>query len=324
MAAFSPTHRPSASSTICRAATRVIFAVHLWNPTGEEPETIWQILNRTKDIQYSSRIANHILRQRETHKLRHVITQLLEYVPEEEKSDPLYQELAGYHCETRMHVVRLLAPRLDNESHTKDIDFSPAGIRRRWEAGYSRHHACAERAALDRRVGAARWRRLARTMPRPELAVEQPTAEEVRSGRPAAGACGRVAERSRKRGTLRARKALGERGLTCYGRSYPSTASAERSTTVLSPDSRPMGVLRIIGTAPPSICTIDAAKSRISLISLSRTKGRLGRICLCMLAFGSTGKLAACRRRPVNDPADQKKPDATKPVDMKPSASPTP
>ena len=89
----------------------LIFAVHLWHPTGEEPETIWQILNRTKDIQYSSRIASHIVRQRETHKLRHVITNLLEYVPEEEKSDPLYQELAGYRCDTRMHVVRLLSPK---------------------------------------------------------------------------------------------------------------------------------------------------------------------------------------------------------------------
>jgi NTE family protein len=115
----------------------LIFAVHLWNPTGEEPETIWQILNRTKDIQYSSRIASHIVRQRETHKLRHVITQLLEFVPDHVKSDPLVQELAGYHCDTRMHVVRLLAPRLGNESHTKDIDFSPAGIRARWEAGYA-------------------------------------------------------------------------------------------------------------------------------------------------------------------------------------------
>jgi len=70
----------------------LIFAVHLWNPTGEEPETIWEILNRHKDIQYSSRIASHIVRQREAHKLRHVITKLLEYVPEEEKQDPL---LAG-------------------------------------------------------------------------------------------------------------------------------------------------------------------------------------------------------------------------------------
>jgi NTE family protein len=36
-----------------------------------------------------------------------------------------------------MHVVRLLAPRLDNESLIKDIDFSPAGIRMRWEAGFA-------------------------------------------------------------------------------------------------------------------------------------------------------------------------------------------
>ena len=36
-----------------------------------------------------------------------------------------------------MHVVRLLAPRLDNENHVKDIDFSPAGIRKRWRAGYA-------------------------------------------------------------------------------------------------------------------------------------------------------------------------------------------
>jgi NTE family protein len=115
----------------------LIFAVHLWNPTGEEPQTILDILHRAKDIQYSSRIASHIVRQREAHKLRHVITKLLEYVPEKEKQDPLLKELAAYHCDTRMHVVRLLAPRLDNESHAKDIDFSPAGIRARWEAGYA-------------------------------------------------------------------------------------------------------------------------------------------------------------------------------------------
>ena len=45
----------------------LIFAVHLWNPTGDEPETIWEILHRHKDIQYSSRIASHIVRQREAH-----------------------------------------------------------------------------------------------------------------------------------------------------------------------------------------------------------------------------------------------------------------
>jgi NTE family protein len=115
----------------------LIFAVHLWNPTGPEPETIWEILNRHKDIQYSSRISNHIVRQSEAHRLRHVIGELLKYVPEDKRQTPYVRELAAYSCRTRMHVVRLLAPRLDNESHIKDIDFSPAGIRARWEAGYA-------------------------------------------------------------------------------------------------------------------------------------------------------------------------------------------
>ena len=48
-----------------------------------------------------------------------------------------------------MHVVRLLAPRLDNENHTKDIDFSPTGIRVRWEAGYADTARALQRAAWD-------------------------------------------------------------------------------------------------------------------------------------------------------------------------------
>lgn len=48
--------------------------------------------------------------------------------------------MASHGCLTRMHVVRLLAPRIDGEDHTKDIDFSASGIGRRREAGYA--HAC--------------------------------------------------------------------------------------------------------------------------------------------------------------------------------------
>jgi NTE family protein len=115
----------------------LIFAVHMWNPTGAEPETIWQVLHRHKDIQYSSRVASHIARQRQIHKLRHVVSELVKLIPEEKRKHARVRELGQYGCLTRMHVVRLLAPRLDNENHTKDIDFSPAGISSRWEAGYA-------------------------------------------------------------------------------------------------------------------------------------------------------------------------------------------
>ena len=115
----------------------LIFAVHMWHPTGPEPETIWEVLHRQKDIQYSSRIANHIARQMQIDRLRHVIKQLVEYIPEDLRGSGAVRALATYGCLTRMHVVRLLAPRLDNEDHTKDVDFTPAGIRKRWEAGYA-------------------------------------------------------------------------------------------------------------------------------------------------------------------------------------------
>lgn len=115
----------------------LVFSVHLWNPSGSEPTTMAEVFNRHKDVQYSSRIASQIVRQQQAHRLRHVINQLAARLPESERSDPAVRDLISYGCSTRMHVVRLLAPQLERETHTKDIDFSPSGITRRWNAGYA-------------------------------------------------------------------------------------------------------------------------------------------------------------------------------------------
>ena len=114
----------------------LIFAVHLWNPAGAEPSTIQEVLHRQKDVQYSSRVTSHILRQQQLHRLRHIITELKSYIPESVRNSDEVRELTGYGCPTRMHVVRLLAPQLVNEDHTKDVDFSRSGISQRWSAGY--------------------------------------------------------------------------------------------------------------------------------------------------------------------------------------------
>jgi len=115
----------------------MVYAVHIWNPHGDEPETLWQVMNRQKDVQYSSRAASHIKRQRQLHRLRHVITELSAMLSPEQRQTAEAAELAAYGCPTRMHVIRLLAPALQCEDHSKDIDFSPAGIRARRDAGYA-------------------------------------------------------------------------------------------------------------------------------------------------------------------------------------------
>lgn len=129
-----------------------IFAIQLWNPGGDEPGSIWEVLGRQKEIQYASRADAHIARQKQIHCLRHVISQLGQQLPDGKRAGPAVRELLSWGCRTVMHVVRLHAPRLAAEDHTKDIDFTPAGIRARCEAGYRDTRAALAEQPWDRAV----------------------------------------------------------------------------------------------------------------------------------------------------------------------------
>ncbi len=115
----------------------LVFAVHVWNPNGPEPQTMQDVMHRQKDVQYSSRTHTHIARQKQLHKLRHIVAELAAQIPPEARDTPEVRAMAAYGCLTQMHMVQLLAPVMDGENHTKDVDFSPRGIRTRWEAGYA-------------------------------------------------------------------------------------------------------------------------------------------------------------------------------------------
>ncbi len=114
----------------------LVFAVHMWAPNGPEPDSLRSVAARQKDLQYASRAASHLKRQRQIHKLRHVIATMASTLTPEQRNSEEIRELAGYGCLTQMHVVRLLAPPLQGDDHFKDIDFSPNGITSRWDAGY--------------------------------------------------------------------------------------------------------------------------------------------------------------------------------------------
>jgi NTE family protein len=97
----------------------LVFGVNVWNPMEAEPKTIWDVLHRHKEIQYSSRIANPIVHQQQVHRLRHVITELVGRMPEKVRNMPQVRDLVGDGCVTHMHIVTLLAPRPENEGHPK-------------------------------------------------------------------------------------------------------------------------------------------------------------------------------------------------------------
>src|SRR6266513_629529 len=66
----------------------VIFSVNVWQPAGPEPQSIWDVLGRQKNIQYASRADSHIARHKQIHRLRHIIRKLSHHLPEEKRDHP--------------------------------------------------------------------------------------------------------------------------------------------------------------------------------------------------------------------------------------------
>jgi NTE family protein len=66
----------------------LVFAVHMWKPNGPDPDSIARVVARQKDLQYSSRAVSHIARQKQIHKLRHIITELVARLPPGEAKTP--------------------------------------------------------------------------------------------------------------------------------------------------------------------------------------------------------------------------------------------
>jgi NTE family protein len=131
----------------------VIFAVQIWDPTGPEPRSVWEVLGRMKDIQYASRSRSHLARQKQIHHLRHVIRELANRLPDDVRGSPQGRELASWGCGTTMHVAWLMAPKLDGDDYLKDIDFTTVSIRARWRAGYEDTKRMLDRSPWQQPVG---------------------------------------------------------------------------------------------------------------------------------------------------------------------------
>jgi NTE family protein len=130
----------------------LIFAANVWHASGPEPETIWQVMGRHKDIQYASRAASHVRRQQQIHRMRHIIRELKAHIPDERCEDPEVKSMLDYGCATVMHLMPLHAPRLEGEDQSKDIDFTAAGIDTRRSAGYTDTKRALESRAWESRA----------------------------------------------------------------------------------------------------------------------------------------------------------------------------
>ena len=114
----------------------LILQVDLFSAAGELPATLDEVLERAKDIQYSSRTRLNTSQVHKLEELRHALGRLMRKVPAELQDDPDYQSLLPLAEHRRsITIAHLVSRRRQKSASTKDFEFSRATVRQRWETG---------------------------------------------------------------------------------------------------------------------------------------------------------------------------------------------
>lgn len=112
------------------------FMATLWPSDDTVPRSLSDVLRRSKELRFASRADTLLGLEQELHRLRHGISQLAGRLPKAVQDEADIAQTIRSGCRSVYHLVRLQAPRLPDENHAKDIEFTPTRVGQRWAAGY--------------------------------------------------------------------------------------------------------------------------------------------------------------------------------------------
>ncbi|MGC1818697.1 MAG: patatin-like phospholipase family protein [Casimicrobiaceae bacterium] len=130
----------------------LVFQIDLFSARGGVPQSLDDVLERSKDIQYSSKTRFNTGRARDDEALREATRQVLAKLPPRLRDDPSAKLLEKRAQGRKISIVHLINRRNDFATVAKDYDFSRATIEALWEAG---------RADLRRTLAHPHWRHAA-------------------------------------------------------------------------------------------------------------------------------------------------------------------
>ena len=113
----------------------LIIQVDLFSAKGELPINLNQVLERAKDIQYSSKTRFNTKRVKELKQLHDVLGRLLEKLPPELRDSPDGRELHALCDQGNVTLAHLINRRLAYSAQSKDYDFSRTTVNELWAAG---------------------------------------------------------------------------------------------------------------------------------------------------------------------------------------------
>ena len=141
------------------------FQVDLWSARGILPRTLLDVLERQKDIQYSSRTRLSTDAIAERQRLRNSLSLLLESIPKRHLPDALVAGLDPWLCDRVFNIIHLIYRAKPYEEQFKDYAFGPGAMQEHWTSGLGRYDTFARRAGIFRAAGARNRRRHARHPP---------------------------------------------------------------------------------------------------------------------------------------------------------------
>jgi NTE family protein len=113
----------------------LIVQVDLFSAKGELPTNLNEVLERAKDIQYSSKTRFNTKRIKELNELHNVLGRLLEQLPPSLRNGPDGRQLARLCDQGDITIAHLINRRLSHSAQSKDYDFSRTTINELWQAG---------------------------------------------------------------------------------------------------------------------------------------------------------------------------------------------
>ena len=113
----------------------LIFQVDVFSGAGAVPQTLQQVQERAKDIQYASKRRLNVDRVRDLEQMRAALRRVLDKLPKSAQADPDVAALSKVATRGRLTLVHVINRRPSRSPEFKDGDFSRATVGELWQAG---------------------------------------------------------------------------------------------------------------------------------------------------------------------------------------------
>ncbi len=113
----------------------LVLQVDLWSAHGQRPNTLLDVLERQKDIQFSSRTRYGTDSVAREQILRHALGLLIEQLPSKKLPAALKADLEPWLCDRVFNIVHLIYQAKHHEEQYKDYAFGAAAMREHWSGG---------------------------------------------------------------------------------------------------------------------------------------------------------------------------------------------